>query len=151
MTAALAHSQTADTLIPAELFDRLVARIVNDQDQTPERAARVMQQALAFLAACAANPGVGLGPSEQVDIGWHTFILYTHEYAEFCQRVAGRFIHHVPNDGPTAKFEPRCVLTATVDAIGALGYAVDNDLWPVAAKCNPHKCSQCHQGCTDSN
>ena len=29
--------------------------------------------------------------------------MYTREYQEFCQEVAGRFIHHAPNDGEVKK------------------------------------------------
>lgn len=47
---------------------------------------------------CSAVTTRPIGPSELVDIGWHTFILYTVDYAAFCERIAGRFIHHVPND-----------------------------------------------------
>ncbi|WP_214110362.1 hypothetical protein [Acrocarpospora catenulata] len=46
------------------------------------------------------EPGVGLAPSERVDIGWHTFLMYTRDYAAFCQTVAGRIIHHQPDDDP---------------------------------------------------
>jgi hypothetical protein len=28
------------------------------------------------------------------DPGWHTFVLHTRDYREFCRRVAGRFIDH---------------------------------------------------------
>lgn len=54
-----------------------------------------MDQALAFLIACANTPRP-LAPSAEVDLGWHTFLLYTNEYADFCERIAGRFIHHRP-------------------------------------------------------
>ncbi|MEV8639432.1 hypothetical protein AB0395_48065, partial [Streptosporangium sp. NPDC051023] len=77
-------------LINPALFDRLVARIRVDHPEHAGIAEPIMEQALAFLAACAANPGIGLGPSELVDIGWHTFLMYTADYAAFCQRTAGR-------------------------------------------------------------
>jgi hypothetical protein len=32
-----------------------------------------------------------------VDEVWHAFILFTKDYAAFCQDVFGRFIHHAPN------------------------------------------------------
>jgi len=35
-------------------------------------------------------------PSEGVDQIWHAHILHTALYAEFCENVAGRFIHHNP-------------------------------------------------------
>jgi hypothetical protein len=53
-----------------------------------------VDQALAFLSACAGNTGAPLAPSELVDIGWHTAILRTQNYAAFCQRIAGRLLHH---------------------------------------------------------
>ena len=31
-----------------------------------------------------------------VDELWHTFVIFTREYAAFCDAVAGRFLHHVP-------------------------------------------------------
>jgi hypothetical protein len=95
-----------------------------------------MEQALAFLYACAGNRGEPLSPSASVDIGWHTFILHTEEYAEFCRRVAGRFIHHVPDDGRVGG-EPGDEMSRTVAAIAATGLTVDPELWLAsAAQCN---------------
>ena len=34
--------------------------------------------------------------SGEVDEVWHAHILFTRQYAEFCQAVYGRFIHHDP-------------------------------------------------------
>jgi hypothetical protein len=83
--------RTGRSLIPAEQFDRLTARITaehHDIDQA--NAERIMDQALAFLAAAGTDTDEPLSPATLVDVGWHTFILYTREYAEFCDRVAGR-------------------------------------------------------------
>lgn len=35
-------------------------------------------------------------PSKHIDSAWHRHILFTHEYAQFCKRVAGRMLHHRP-------------------------------------------------------
>jgi hypothetical protein len=35
-------------------------------------------------------------PIMEIDIVWHTFLLFTAEYADFCDRYIGRFVHHVP-------------------------------------------------------
>jgi hypothetical protein len=32
-----------------------------------------------------------------VDEVWHAFILFTSDYAAFCDEVFGRFVHHAPN------------------------------------------------------
>ncbi|MEV8612738.1 hypothetical protein AB0383_33240 [Amycolatopsis sp. NPDC051373] len=115
-----------------------------------EYAARIMDQALAFLGACA-RTSASLAPSDTVDVGWHTFILYTHEYAEFCDRIAGSFIHHVPNDDEDADgsgIPLREMMDRTTSAIRSAGFAVDRDLWfNSSGKCA--KCSQCKNGCTD--
>ncbi|GAA3070652.1 glycine-rich domain-containing protein [Streptosporangium carneum] len=138
------------TLVEPGLFDRLVSRIRVDHPELGEVAEPIMEQALAFLATCAANPGADLGPSEQVDVGWHTFILYTRDYAAFCQRTAGRFIHHTPDDVPSgglgeSKTGPG--LAATIEAMRAAGYRVDPVVWPDSAADCTSKCHQCYSGC----
>ena len=35
---------------------------------------------------------------EKIDHMWHTFLLFTHDYAAFCQRYFGFFVHHIPQD-----------------------------------------------------
>lgn len=166
------------SLLAPEMFDRLERRIrAEHPDLTPDMPGRILDQALAFLAACAVTTKP-IGPSPAVDIGWHTFILYTVDYAAFCQRIAGRFIHHVPDEeaangpaGESAKCDTECqcnrpplnaqtdqdgtgsedsergTLKMTVQAIRAAGYRVDRALWPASATAD---CTQCHAGCHDS-
>ena len=159
--------KTGRSLVSPALFERLTARVAAEHvDLADDMPARIIDQALAFLATCATSTRP-LGPSNTVDIGWHTFLMYTHEYAEFCDRIAGRFIHHNPEDGsewptdPTSR--PTSTDTAAVSvtsgpvplarataAMEAAGYRVDWPLWQVnAADCNS-KCTQCHAGCHDS-
>ncbi|MFJ4099331.1 hypothetical protein [Amycolatopsis japonica] len=47
---------TGQELVSADLFDRLVNRIAKERDMTREFAARIMDQALAFLRACSETP-----------------------------------------------------------------------------------------------
>ncbi|MER6618456.1 hypothetical protein [Streptomyces xantholiticus] len=138
------------TLIPAEVMERLSSRIVKDQPDIDHATARpIVGQAAAFLAASGRRPGSELAPSKLVDIGWHTFILYTVDYAFFCEQVAGRFIHHVPtDDGDQAPGDGAAARERTLTAITEAGYAIDHDLWSEATKMG--ECSQCHAGCTDS-
>ncbi|MGD8477272.1 MAG: hypothetical protein PVI98_08990 [Burkholderiales bacterium] len=35
-------------------------------------------------------------PSQVVDEAWHTFILFTRNYEQFCRKAFGRFLHHTP-------------------------------------------------------
>lgn len=135
-------------LIPAGLFTRLTYRIQVDDDLDAATAGRIMEQALAFLAVCAENPGGRLVPSEMVDKGWHAFLLHTYEYNEFCETVAGRYIHHRPT--PPGEREPGAPdLGAAITAIREAGYTLDPDLWDAGARCNGGPCSQCYAGCHD--
>ncbi|MFE7277735.1 glycine-rich domain-containing protein [Streptomyces sp. NPDC057623] len=150
MTIALEHPVgTTDpiTLVEPEVMSRLVHRVTADHPEiSDETARRIVGQAAAFVAASGRQPGRDLVPSELVDYGWHAFILHTVDYAAFCQRVAGQFVHHVPTDeeesAPDGAAPAR---ERTVAAIGAVGYTVDAELWRSTSDCN-----QCHAGCHDS-
>ncbi|WP_432090324.1 glycine-rich domain-containing protein [Streptomyces sp. NRRL F-5630] len=150
MTSTIAHPVGAtdpSTLLDRETRNRLANRITADHpDITPGMAQRIVNQTLAFVATSGRTPGQGMSPSRLVDIGWHTFILHTVDYARYCERVASRFVHHVPteNAGETPG-EAAAVLTRTMSAIEDAGFTLDTELWLGAADC-----SQCHEGCTDS-
>src|SRR5215213_3409132 len=51
--------------------------------------------------------------SKDVDEFWHTHILQTMKYADECEAVFGRFLHHAPHVGELtdADHEKRAVLT----------------------------------------
>lgn len=149
MTVVLERPAAGRTLVDEYLFDRLVRRIMVDHGQDRATAERTMDQALVFLAACAENTSTPLSPSEWVDIGWHVFILFTREYAEFCEQIAGRFLHHVPDDEAdltdTDLRGCRGRMTDTLAALNATGLWVDQEMWMRATECN-----QCYNGCHDS-
>lgn len=50
-----------------------------------------------FLYLVGINPHERLGPPAAVDQGWHVFLLFTQDYADFCQQYFGRFLHHKPH------------------------------------------------------
>ncbi len=49
-----------------------------------------------FLAYLLSNKQFVAMPSRIADDLWHEFILYTKQYADFCNRAFGAFFHHVP-------------------------------------------------------
>jgi hypothetical protein len=128
-------------LVAPRLFDRLSDRLAADHLFDPDYAERIIDQALAFLAAYGSDPDWPDAPSHTIDLGWHTFLLYTKEYSLFCRQVAGRFIHHVPDDSPTARRSGDDRLTLTIARIKESGYLVDHDLWTMGTTCNPNRCS----------
>ncbi|KJE23716.1 hypothetical protein FF36_01901 [Frankia torreyi] len=153
MSTTLALPRLGRDLIPQKLYTRLVARLEADHPEVGDDAGRIIDQALAFLAACGPTLDRGLRPSRAVDLGWHTFLLFTKDYALFCRKVAGTFIHHAPDDRPVSAGacapEPEgCQaggdlsghpgsmrIARTVRAIERLGYQLEPDLWATAADC----------------
>ncbi|SEB44313.1 hypothetical protein SAMN04489727_1791 [Amycolatopsis tolypomycina] len=140
-------------LVDRQLWSRLVRRIHADLEfqhafgkERPDAAVRwaerVLDQALAFLVLCADGQNGPYAPSALVDIGWHNFLMYTAEYAEFCARHAGRFIHHRPNDDEAGSEVPLVAHTAA--SMRALGLVVDDELWPSEAL--GEKCYACSDG-----
>jgi hypothetical protein len=131
-----------------QLFNRMADRVAKEHDLDRGTAGRILDQAIMFVATAGKYPGIGLSPSPQVDLGWDTFILYTADYASFCDRVAGRFVHHAPNDLPDGElvaedgrrlYDP----AETASILRAEGFRVYDDLWPVEAKAN---CTNCYSG-----
>lgn len=70
---------------------------------TQEYASVIEQKYRNFLVLVASNPGFPAVPSHDVDEFWHMHILFTKKYAEDCDRVFGRFIHHTPYVGGNDK------------------------------------------------
>lgn len=73
----------------------MVERYVKRHGGTFEHAETLFAKTKAFLVLCAETSEL-LSPTKEVDEGWHFFILHTKDYADFCQRHLGRFIHHIP-------------------------------------------------------
>ena len=51
-----------------------------------------------FLSLCGITSKLNksYGMAGAIDELWHTFVIFTIDYANFCEKVAGRFLHHVP-------------------------------------------------------
>jgi hypothetical protein len=139
-------------MISDELQTRLVARIVKDHGLPEEEAREILDATLGFLKLCADHPGNGFAPSSRVDIGYHTLLLYTRDYAAFCERVAGRLIHHEPNDVPG---QPSIRMAGSSDTVAFMrehGVAFSPVMWGVGAsglgectvqECKSGKCYDC--------
>jgi hypothetical protein len=140
MTAVLeSHAPTTakdpSGLVTSEVFDKLVDFIVTRHRVTPEYAGRLFGQTLVYLKAVADNAEVRIVPDISVDPGWHAFIEHTIDYAEFCERIAGRFLHHIPiltQDMITGE-----AMARTIPALRATGYRVDMEFWRTAESCCP--------------
>jgi hypothetical protein len=56
---------------------------------------RILPEFQRFMALLKAFPGLGM-LSEKVDMLWHSLILNTARYREFCSLYIGRFVDHLP-------------------------------------------------------
>lgn len=124
-------------MVTPELWSRLTKRIQLDFNVDEDRSEQIMDQALGFLRLAAEAPGNGYSPSPEVDKGWHTFILYTREYAAFCDTIAGGFIHHEPTDEEGVEYDGGGI-ARTVSAMKVRGIRVVDSLWEASADCGTY-------------
>lgn len=129
-----ATSPPAKQLTPEDISTALayehpgvVARLVRDYGHTPEQAARLFAELKKFLVLCAATP-YPCSPSAIMDEAWHTFILYTEAYADFCRQHLGRFVHHRPTETPVVA--NRAEMLGDARQLFADHGGIADDLWP---------------------
>lgn len=133
-------------------YEDIVQKLMQENSLDRPQALVLFDDTKKFLFLC--NKYVGLSPTKALDDGWHTFVLFTREYADFCQRYLGKFIHHVP----TVRYEGSKAHTPTVSHAELMDLAIlefgDNlsANWkaPANAKCcsggncsNNGTCSHC--------
>ncbi|MBK8815602.1 MAG: hypothetical protein IPN42_08900 [Methylococcaceae bacterium] len=65
---------------------------------TEEQVALVFQGLRDYFTMCFQAKGCKVAmPSRIVDETWHEFILFSRDYAGFCQNAFGYFLHHNPS------------------------------------------------------
>ena len=116
---------------------RLLERFVTDHGGDIEDAVGRFLALKQFLAVCAIKPGVKATSSE-IDDMWHTFLLFTGPYREFCQMYLGRFIDHEPFEAA----QPDYYDVTRAFACELFG-TLDERYWPVQGK------ADCSSGCGD--
>ncbi|MFG2554959.1 hypothetical protein ACGFWF_34210 [Streptomyces sp. NPDC048581] len=135
--AVAAQPRTGRALVTDTEFDTLAAFCADEYGLERCVADRVIDQALAFVYVMGTTgEGATMAPSQLVDPGWHTLILHTGWYADWCREQFGYFLHHQPN----SKVRTRGLMTSVVDRLRAAGFEVDEQLWGTAAECNSPAC-----------
>jgi hypothetical protein len=86
--------------------DEVVHRFCNDNGIAHADADEIFLETKRWLWLCAsemasAADGIGeriplLSEARVIDLMWHTFLLFTRDYATFCQKYFGFFVHHHP-------------------------------------------------------
>ncbi len=115
--------------------DRLLKRYREDFGASTEEAERCFKALKEFMVICAVKPGYKV-TSDPIDKMWHTFLLFTKDYYDFCENSLGIFIDHEPFEtaAPWAYLETR---TFAKSFFGDL----DEKLWSPDAK------ADCSSGC----
>lgn len=93
--------------------DGVVQRFRRSWELSPTAADEVFGDMIRFLWINATLLHAGEGvlvsitqPITVIDEMWHTFLLFTRDYAVFCDEYLGRFIHHIPaGDEPELSHE----------------------------------------------
>ena len=97
LTAPIPSSENLLEKVMAYQNRDLVLRLINKGGYSEEEAQGIFEDTKRFLYLCGAEGHRGpFAPSPVVDEGWHAFILFTEDYAQFCEQFFGRFIHHCP-------------------------------------------------------
>ncbi|MFJ6634044.1 hypothetical protein ACIQMR_22045 [Streptomyces sp. NPDC091376] len=137
MTAVAVELRRGRDLVEPRLFDRLVAFCADEYGLERVVAERVQDQAIALLYVMGTTrSGDTMAPSAAVDPGWHTFMLHSPEYTEWCHKHFGYYLHHVPN----SKTRTRGLMVDVVGRVREAGFVIDEALWGTAASCNPPTC-----------
>jgi hypothetical protein len=91
-------AHTAFVLRRAEEFDvaPIIERYSKDSGLPRSVCERHSRELKRFLALAALNPRKSYGMAGPADNFWHTFLIFTERYQEFCEAIAGQFLHHVP-------------------------------------------------------
>lgn len=80
-------------------MNTIIERCKKDFNYSDEDMKIIEKEFKRFMAMSVIMKGTGSGVgmySKDVDNLWHSFILFTHEYAHFCNKFMGNFIHHIP-------------------------------------------------------
>lgn len=124
-------------------FTAILGRVAKENPSwSTERLETALSEYQKWMSMCAIMPGVKLGMcSQDVDEVWHAHILYTRDYACFCESVAGRFIHHQPTSDEEME---QGDITSSVNTRILLKFCFGklSEVWQ-GAECD-EKCRKCH-------
>lgn len=91
-----------------------------------------------FLALTRAYPDLAIVPSGEVDTFWHYHILDTQAYAEDCQSVFGKILHHFPYFGMRSEVDAANLRSAWAEtnALYRRHFGEPtNRIWVVESRC----------------
>lgn len=109
-----------------------------------------------FLYLCS-NTTEKLAPSAEIDKIWHTFILFTKEYRQYCIHFLGKFIDHVPEVKKDTAPPKENYLLNTITIYESVFGELNNEVWQVPFKDEAEEdesnrgsdCNNCNSDCNN--
>jgi hypothetical protein len=82
-------------------------RLMNDGGMPPGWVDEALLEFRRFLGLQVIAPSPRIMFSRHIDHVWHTCLLFSRLYADYCQQTFGFFFHHDPTTGPRPDPEPQ--------------------------------------------
>lgn len=99
---------------------------------TPAYLSQGVENLKRYYAIALLDPRNRHAVSKALDPFWHTHILFTSQYRDFCRGVFGHFIHHAPLDDSDKKMVAHVegLYVHTQEVYDEVFHEVDHDWWP---------------------
>lgn len=143
----------AEMLKAARDFDlsRVVSRYCKEHGETELRAIIIAEEMRRFLVLCAMDKESGYAVRDPVDQMWHTFIIFTKDYFNFCRSLGRAYLHHDPTPDEEKRRDPGAVMDSYARLISDyqafFGSPPPEDVWP-APHSMPMKGPDCGPDCS---
>ena len=128
-----------ENLINEDSIDLIRWKMNNASDSglNKEEVEMSIEEYRRFLILKMENPRVPLAPTDIMDRAWHMHILDTRRYAEDCEVMFGRFLHHHPSyNGPESKAREATLIRASGRMSSLYSERFGHDPLDESAGCN---------------
>ncbi|MBD8893260.1 hypothetical protein [Roseibium litorale] len=103
----------------------------NHPDYSEEKLSRIETEFRRFFEVCGSH-NVNYGTIDTIDELFHTFILHTKEYVDFCNKAFGEYIHHTPKSIQEEPKLPIMYIRFLIDYTRLFKQVPPFDIWPLS-------------------
>lgn len=127
------------TMIKLKLQDK-----EEGQGWSTEQCSATEEEYKRFLALKRSYPDKDIVPHKMLDHFWHQHILDTEKYAQDCEAIFGKFLHHYPYFGMNGQQDAQNLVDAFEETKQLYKLHFDEDYTGAAMRCKAPKCrTQC--------
>jgi len=125
--------------------EAVVERISKDLNLSKSESEELFNDMIRFLYIARSTNIKPVSPPKMIDEAWHIFIIYTQDYAKFCEKYFSSFIHHRPHR-PEEKHGPEGGTNCRKLAQSFFGDDLSEN-WknPINGGCED--CNECNSSC----